>query len=44
MVEKTASVPKKKKARIVVMIMTMMPVAIVSLRVGQWTLPVSTRT
>src|SRR6185312_5311638 len=44
MLEKSASVPKKKKARMIVMIITMMVVATVSLRVGQWTFPVSTRT
>ena len=38
MVEKKASTPKKKKASSSVMIITMMPVATVSLRVGQWTL------
>jgi len=44
MVEKKASVPAKKTARINVMMITMIPVATVSLRVGQWTLLVSTRT
>ena len=39
-VEKKASVPKKNMASRPVMIITMIAVATVSLRVGQWTLQV----
>ena len=44
MVEKVQSVTKKNTARMVVMITTMMPVVIVSLRVGHTTFAVSART
>ena len=42
--EKAASTPKKKNASRSVMMITMIAVATVSLRVGQWTLEVSART
>ena len=44
MLEKKASTPKKKKASSMVMIITMIAVATVSLREGQWTYAVSART
>ena len=43
-VEKNASMPKKNRPKRLVMMITMIAVATVSLRVGQWTLAVSART